>query len=116
MHPLGTIKAKAGWIYIIQTSHCSQSDPGAMEGGRLLQCPTSSCVLSQLNPLVTPGKGMLWAPCPKEAAHFAQRNELNANHRLAPRILLLNLQEPHFWDRIAHKREKVEKKNKEEKQ
>lgn len=26
---------------------------------------------------------MLWAPCPKEAAHFAQRNELNANHRLA---------------------------------
>lgn len=53
---------------------------------------------------------MLWAPCPKEAAHFAQRNELNANHCLAPRILLLNLQEPHFWDRIAHKREKVEKK------
>lgn len=36
-----------------------------------------------VNPLVTPGKGMLWAPCPKEAAHFAQRNELNANHRLA---------------------------------
>lgn len=26
---------------------------------------------------------MLWAPCPKEAAHFAQRNELNANHCLA---------------------------------
>lgn len=53
---------------------------------------------------------MSWAPCPKEAARFARRNELNTSQCLTPGILPLNLQEPHFWDRIVHKREKVEKK------